>query len=152
MLKEIVHIGLTVSNLEKSVNFYKNILGLDIVGHLEMEGPETDLLFNRQNVKVKIAYLKGNNNIISPPVELIQFIGDDAKKDIADLHKTSISEICFKVDDIDEVYNKFLEHKVECLSEPQTFDFSNYGFGKSKAIYFKDPDGIILELSQPIEN
>ena len=32
--------------------------------------------------------------------------------------------------------------------EPQFFDFTSDGFGKSKAVYFKDNDGIILELME----
>ncbi len=42
--------------------------------------------------------------------------------------------------------------KITCSAsgEPQLFDFTKYGFGKSKALYFKDPDGIILELMEKI--
>ena len=39
---------------------------------------------------------------------------------------------------------------VECLSEPQYFDFRADGFGESRAFYFRDPDGIILEMMQPL--
>lgn len=63
---------------------------------------------------------------------------------------TSISELCFYTDDIDAVYEKLIENNVECLSKPQYFDFSSQGFGKSKAFYFRDPDGIILEMMQPL--
>ena len=150
MLKEIVHVGLTVSNIEKSIEFYRDILGLTYQGQMIMEGPETDLLFARKNVKVKVAYLNGSDDIMAPPVELIEFVSDEAEKTESDLHKTSISEICFNVEDIDEVYSRFIENGVECLSEPQYLDLRAYGYGESKGLYFKDPDGIILELSQPL--
>ena len=39
---------------------------------------------------------------------------------------------------------------VDPFSELQTFDFTCNGFGKSRAVYLCDPDGIILELSQPL--
>lgn len=150
MLKEIMHVGITVTDMDKSISFYKDILGLKFKGELVMEGKETDLLFHRKNSKARVAYLTGTDEISSPPVELIQFLNEPAQKDNADLFKTSISEICFNVNDIDSVYKKLLENKVECLSEPQYFDFTHYGFGKSKALYFKDPDGIILELMESI--
>ena len=83
-------------------------------------------------------------------LELIQFIDSDISKVQSDLFKTSISEICFYTDDIDFVYKKLKENNVECLSAPQNFDFTADGFGKSRAFYFRDPDGIILEMMQPV--
>ncbi|WP_288694891.1 VOC family protein [uncultured Brachyspira sp.] len=150
MIREVMHIGITVSNIEKSIHFYKDILGLTFKCEAMMEGKETDLLFNMKGVKVKIAYLNGSDNIIAPPIELLQFINEEAKKDTSQLNKISISEICFRVENIDEMYKHLIKNNVECLSEPQYFDFENYGFGKSKALYFRDPDGIILELMENI--
>jgi glyoxylase I family protein len=43
-----------------------------------------------------------------------------------------------------------IENHVECLSEPQYFDFRANEFGESRAFYFRDPDGIILEMMQPL--
>ncbi len=151
MIHEVMHIGVTVSDMDRSIDFYKNVLGLNFAGELLMEGKETDLLFGRKGCKARVAYLNGSDHMMAPPVELIQFMGDEAEKMPSDLHRTSISEICFKVDNIDQVYRHLCGCGVECLSEPQYFDFTKDGFGKSKAIYFKDPDGVILELMQPID-
>ena len=37
------------------------------------------------------------------------------------------------------------------MSSPQEFDSTKYGMGKSKALYFYDPDGNILEAIRPID-
>lgn len=148
MLGKIIHVGLTVSNMEKSIEFYKNILGMTYEGELLMEGKETDLLFGRSNCKARVAYLSGSKEINCPPIELIQFLDSETYKMKSSLFQTSISEVCFEVKDIESVYQKLIESKVECLSRPQYFDFSKQGFGKSKALYFKDPDGITLELME----
>lgn len=150
MLNEVLHVGVTVSDMDCSIDFYKNILGLTFLGELVMQGKETELLFQRANCKARVAYLNGSDDVMAPSIELIQFIDDEAEKVRGDLHRTSISEICFKVSDIDKVYQHLLAHGVDCLSEPQFFDFTEAGFGKSKAIYFRDPDGVVLELMQPI--
>lgn len=151
MIKEIIHVGLTVSDLDRSISFYRDILGLKFQGQLLMEGEATDKLFQKKDCQVKIAYLNGSDILNAPPVELIQFV---EKKDTlfsnASLFKTSISEICFLVTDIDAEYTRLKNLGVEFLSEPQFFDFTDAGFGKSKAVYFKDPDGIILELMEII--
>ena len=148
MLKEVMHIGITVSDIERSIKFYRDILGLTLKGQVVMEGKETDALFHMENCKVKIAYLNGSDNIISPPIELLEFINHESIKDKPQLNKISTSEICFRVNDIEKMYKHLLKNNVECISPPKEFDFTSYGFGKSKALYFKDPDGIILELME----
>ena len=148
MLKEIMHVGITVTNIENSIKFYRDILGLTLKGQAIMEGQETDALFAMNNCKVKIAYLNGSDNIMSPPIELLEFVNNKTIKDKPQLNKISISEICFRVDNIEKVYKHLIDNNVEYLSEPQEFDFTAYGFSKSKALYFKDPDGIILELME----
>lgn len=150
MLKEVMHIGITVSNIENSIKFYRNILGLTLIGQALMEGKETDALFAMNNCKVKIAYLNSSDNIIAPPIELLEFITPETTKDKAKLNKISVFEICFRVENIEKVYKHLIDSNVECLSEPQEFDFTSYGFSKSKALYFKDPDGIILELMETL--
>ncbi|MDO5716681.1 MAG: VOC family protein [Tissierellia bacterium] len=151
MIREIAHVGLTVTDLDRSVAFYRDVLGLEYLGEMTMEGPATDALFQRKNARARVAYLNGSKEIIAPPVELIMFTEHVVEKTEMDLFRTSISELCFAVEDIDRLYEHLQSHGVECLSEPQFFDLTPFGFGKSKAIYFKDPDGIILEAVQDVE-
>lgn len=151
MVHEVMHIGITVRNIDCSIAFYRDVLGLTFQGELVMEGRETDLLFGRKNCRARVAYLNGSDQVIAPPVELIQFTDKESKSVEPDLFRTSISEICFRVTDLDQVYQKLLQQGVECLSAPQPFDFTASGFGKSRAIYFRDPDGIILELMEIME-
>ena len=151
MFKGIYHIGLTVTDIERSLKFYRDILGLRYQGEILMEGEETKNIFQK-NCKAKVAYLISSSKLNAPSIELIQFIDIEIKKESPKLFTTSISELCFYTDDIDEVYQKLLNQNIECLSTPQEFNFNKYGFGKSKAFYFKDPDGIILEVIQLLEN
>lgn len=123
MVGRIYHVGLTVSDLDRSVAFYRDILGLEFQGEIFMEGEETDKMFRKENCKARVAYLNGSK---------------------------ALSEVCFYTDNIDSVYKTLIENHVECLSEPQYFDFRADGFGESRAFYFRDPDGIILEMMQPL--
>lgn len=145
----IAHVGITVSDMDRSVHFYRDILGMDFQGMMIMEGPETDALFGMENVKAHVAYLNGSREIAAPPVELICFESPLCLKKNSSLINTSVSEICFETDSIDEMYLYLVSSGVECLSPPQRFDSSAYGFGVSRAFYFRDPDGIILEFIQP---
>ena len=150
MIGRIYHVGLTVSDLDRSVAFYRDVLGLEFQGEMVMTGAATDALFQKKNCKVRLAYLNGSRHVEAPPVELIQFVGDPSAKGEPDMFAPSISELCFYTDAIDAVYERLLSKGVDCLSPPVAFDFTDQGFGKSKAFYFKDPDGIILEMMQPL--
>ncbi len=152
MIHEIMHVGITVRDMDASLHFYRDILGLRYQGELIMEGPETEALFARPGCRARVAYLNGSDAVMAPPVELIAFLDGETGAAVPSLFQPSISEICFRVKDIDRVYQHLLAEQVECLSAPQTFDFTGAGFGKSKALYFKDPDGIILELMEPLED
>lgn len=151
MIKEVIHIGITVKDMDKSIDFYKNILGLSFQGQMIMEGKETDILFGMEDCKVKVAYLNGSKEIFAPPIELLQFMSKKTELESTDFLKTSICEVCFEVENIEETYSRLKKKGVEFISPPQSFDFTSQGFGKSKAVYFKDPDGIILELIETIE-
>ncbi len=151
MLSSVAHIGLTVSNLDVSIAFYRDILGLNYIGEMMMGGEETAHLFQKEGCQARVAYLKGTKEQQAPSIELIQFLGQPIEHHQGNLFQTSISEVCFYTDDIDQSYTQLKNAGVEFLSEPQTFDSIKYGFGKSRAVYFRDPDGIILELIQPVE-
>ena len=74
MVGRIYHVVLTVSDLDRSIAFYRDILGLEFQGEIFMKGEETDKMFRRANCKARVAYLNGSKAIEAPPVELIQFV------------------------------------------------------------------------------
>ena len=51
MVGRIYHVGLTVSDLDRSIAFYRDILGLKFQGEIFMEGEETDKMFRKENCK-----------------------------------------------------------------------------------------------------
>ena len=101
MVGRIYHVGLTVSDLDRSIAFYRDILRLEFQGEIFMEGEETDKMFRKENCKARVAYLNGSKALEAPPVELIQFVDSKIHKEQSDLFTTSISEVCFYTDDID---------------------------------------------------
>ena len=152
MIGQFYHVGLTVSDLDRSVAVYRDALGLQYQGALLMEGKETEAMFRRENCKARVAYLNGSDQLHMPPVELIQFVEDEIHRKPMDLFTTSISELCFYTEAAGADYQNLVAQGVEGFSAHQEFDFRQVGFGRSKAFYFRDPDGIILEIMQPLEN
>lgn len=150
MIPSIAHIGLTISDLSRSITFYRDIMGFTYLGEMTMDGPESAALFQRLGCGARVAYLQPKDKS-APLVELIQFTDLPSTPAEPSLFQTSISELCFLTDDIDAEYQRLQALGVEFLSQPQTFDSTAYGFGKSRAVYLRDPDRNILELIQPLD-
>ncbi len=150
MFSSVAHIGLTVADLDRAVAFYRDILGLAYVGEMTMGGEETARLFQRPGCAARVAYLR-TESPSSPLVELIQFTDCPSEPGMPSLFQTSISELCFQVEDIDGEYERLQALGVTFLSAPQTFDSTKDGFGKSRAVYLYDADRNILELIQSIK-
>ena len=149
-IKRVAHIGITVSNIEISKRFYGEILGLQFRGDMVMKGEATDSLFGMEDCVVKVAYFSVGDN--SPKVELIEFLNHLPLVNKSQLNRLSISELCFDVEDIDNFTEKLRSKGVEFFSKPQYFDLTTQGFGYSKAVYLKDPDGNILEFIEVYES
>ena len=71
MVGRIYHVGLTVSDLERSIAFYRDVLGLEFQGEIFMEGEETDKMFRRVNCKARVAYLNGSKAVQQTPTTLL---------------------------------------------------------------------------------
>lgn len=138
--------------MNKSIEFYKNVLGLQLVGDMIMEGPEVEILTRVKDAKLRVVYFNNSENLNFPPVELIQFLEPNhIGKPYEKLNNVGISEVCFQVENIESIYLDLKKRGVQFLSCPQFFDLTSQGYGKSKAVYFKDIDGNILELIEEIK-
>ncbi|RJV78705.1 TnpV protein [Faecalibacterium sp. AF27-11BH] len=93
MIGRIYHVGLTVSDLDRSVAFYRDILGLAFQGEIFMEGKETDKMFRKSNCKARVAYLNGSKAIETPPVELIQFVDSEIHPHLLEVEQTAESRM-----------------------------------------------------------
>lgn len=121
MMEGILHIGITVNNMDNSIKFYRDILGLEFSGKLIIEGEEADLLFGEKNIKVRIVYFNCNKRYSGPSIELIEFLDRGKKKDKISLLKNSISEICFKVENIEKIYEDLIDKDVNFISKTTIF-------------------------------
>ena len=110
MVGRIYHVGLTVSDLDCSIAFYRDILGLEFQGEIFMKGKETDKMFRKENCKARVAYLNGSKALEAPPVELIQFVDSKIYKEQSDLAAQGRY-----TDAVDDVLCKVLEAKKKKL-------------------------------------
>jgi catechol 2,3-dioxygenase-like lactoylglutathione lyase family enzyme len=150
MLGAVAHIGITVRDMEGALRFYRDLLGLKVLGDVTIAGDEADTLTREQGVKLRVVYLRSEKDVKGPPLELLHFVAPagDGKAPYARLTNPGITEVAFWVRDIEKTYTELRERGVKFLSPPQLFELE--GYGKAKAVYFHDPDGTTLELIQNV--
>jgi len=139
MIKELRHVGLVVTDMEKALDFWQNILGFELVKRMEESGQHLDRMIGLKGVRVTTAKLKDQNLGM---VELLQFHSHPDKSQWLGMpFSTGLTHIAFTVTDIEKTYEEFKRAGVEFPASPQLSPD-----GTVKVIYAKGPEGLLMEL------
>lgn len=137
-LGEVQHIAISVSDMDKALEFYSGLLGLEVLMDMEMEGdPAIEAILGVKDLKMR--YVIFNN--AGGKINLLEFKNPKGKNVAEKLrpYDKAIHHIAFSVDDIEAAYKELSEKGVEFISPPQ-----DTGLAKSNA--FRAPDGVVIEL------
>jgi len=140
-------VGLTVSNLERSVGFFRDVLTFEVVGQWEQSGRETELLTGVFGARTRHARLRLGDEL----VELTEFVTPRGRPYPADTRANDqwFQHIAVVVSDMDAAYQHMRNRQVAHAStEPQRLPDWNPDAGGIQAFYFRDPDGHFLEILQ----
>jgi catechol 2,3-dioxygenase-like lactoylglutathione lyase family enzyme len=146
MILGVHHTCITVSDLDRSVAFYRDLLGLDLVLTEESERSSDDRSGNLgvSGAKVKLAILNAGNT----QVELIEYVTAQGRPFDRKNNDVGATHIAFQVEDIDATYQSLLDQGVRFTAPPTTIPAGPMeGW---KWTYFFDPDGVSLEIIQPV--
>ena len=138
---------MTVSDMDRSVDFYSRVLSFQKVNEIDRSGPEFDELYEVQDAHVRVVDLKLGDETL----ELQQFIGVAGAPVPADARSNDLSfqHVAIIVSDMDRAYSVLRQNHVRQISAyPQTLPEWNPNAAGIKALYFKDPDGHPLEVLQ----
>ena len=140
-------IGITVSDLDRSVAFYTDVLGFEKRGEKEVLGPEYERLEGVFGMRARIAALQ----LGSETIELTEYLAPRGRAMPPDSRGNDrwFQHIAIVTSDLDRAYALLREHHVEHASTgPQRLPDWNPAAGGIRAFYFRDPDGHFLELIQ----
>jgi catechol 2,3-dioxygenase-like lactoylglutathione lyase family enzyme len=151
VIADVLHFSFTVSDIERSVDWYTRVLELELV-HRQRQDNE----YTRKLVGIPGAILEVAQFAVPgvPParsthmLELVEYI-EPRGRDLGELATNSVgcAHLALMVDDIHERYMRMGAQGVPFRNPPVaiTAGANEGGF----ACYFCDPDGITLELLQP---
>ncbi|MDQ8749541.1 glyoxalase [Elizabethkingia miricola] len=141
------HVGITVSNLEKSIAFYEALTGVKVSNIDEIGGERMARTQGLEDTRIKYANLHLDNLNI----DILEYVLPAPEKTSYQNNQISAMHLCFEVDDIDAAMERLKEIGIKPEGEPIVFqeeDGLKSGFGTAVA-YFRDPDGTNLEIIAP---
>lgn len=131
MVNKIDHIGIAVSNLEESIKFYEDILGLKIEGEEVVE-----------EQKVKVAFLP----IGDTEIELLEATTSDSPvAKFIENKGQGVQHIAFKVNNIEKALEDMKAKGIRLIDEKP-----RYGAGGARIAFLhpKGTNGVLIELCE----
>ena len=139
------HTGFTVSDLDRSVAFYRDLLGCEVIAEQEKQGGYLAAIVGYPDAHVRMAHLRvpGADHVI----ELFQYLAPAGGSADVEPKNVGASHLCFITDDLPRDYERLPPRGVDFVSPPVEVDtgINAGGYG----LYLRDPDGIMVELFQP---
>ena len=139
------HTGITVSNLDRSLAFWRDVLGFELSHTAHQTGELAEEITGIASAEIKLAVLKtpGGHKI-----ELLEYLAPPDRKQVAlspcDLGSVHVALL---VDDLDAVLERISASGWKAAGKPQTLK-TGPNAGK-RVVYVRDPDGTTIELMQP---
>ena len=149
MISEIHHAAIRVKDMEKSLAFYRDLLGMTVVVDTDLYGKELEIFCDSPGIRLRTVILQQGEKPTGMvelmtfyfPSDVKPFSSDTALPDVGGLFALS-----FQVDDVDVDYERLKEKGVIFLSDPRVLDVPP--LGSLKVAMLRDPDGVLVELMQ----
>ncbi|MEX0612731.1 MAG: VOC family protein [Pirellulales bacterium] len=148
-IKACHHHGFTVSDIDRSLRFYRDALGLKVERISERKNlPSYDTILGYANVQLKVAIL--SHSASGFVLELFQYINPPSACRELQNYYVGSSHIALQVDDIDAQFEILSSHGFNSIGPP--VDVVRDGRRVARAMYALDPDGISVEMFQEYAN
>ncbi len=138
-------VGMTVSDMDRSVDFFTRILTFEKVSDVEVAGEGFERLQGVFGLRMRVVRLR----LGEEQLELTQYLAPEGRRIPEDSRSNDrwFQHVAIIVSDMAAAYSRLRENKVRHASSgPQRLPDWNKDAGGIEAFYFKDPDGHALEI------
>jgi catechol 2,3-dioxygenase-like lactoylglutathione lyase family enzyme len=145
LVSSVVSVGMTVSDLDRSVDWYTRVLTFTKVSEAEASGPDVERLYGVFGARVRVARLRLGGETL----ELTEFVAPKGRPVPFDARSNdrSFQHVAIVVADMAKAYARLREAgAIHASTSPQKLPAWNPNAGGIEAFYFKDPDGHALEV------
>jgi catechol 2,3-dioxygenase-like lactoylglutathione lyase family enzyme len=139
-----LHTGLTVANLDRSLAFWRDLLGFQVVAERVMNAPYVGEMVGYPGVEMKAAVLRipGGHQL-----ELLEYDNTDGTPIDCRTGNPGVAHICLNVTDVAEVHSRVRAAGYETVTPQPVVSTAGPNQGRPFA-YVMDPDGFRVELAQ----
>jgi catechol 2,3-dioxygenase-like lactoylglutathione lyase family enzyme len=146
MIRQVQRIGFTVSDLDRVLAFYTQVLPFEIINDYEVLSEPCEKLTGVFGARMRVVTL----GLGQEQIQLTQFIAPPGGRPIPPDSRSNdlwFQHLAIVVSDMDMAYATLCGHNVQHVSTaPQTLpDYITAAAG-IRAFYYRDPDGHNLEL------
>jgi len=142
----VASVGLTVSDMERSVEFFSKVLSFEKTSDIEISDRAYETLLGLFGLRKRVVHMRLGNEFIV----LSQYITHPGGRPIpmdSRSHDLWFQHIAIVVSDMDKGYQRLRQHRVKHVStRPQIIPKSNPAAAGIRAFKFRDPDDHNLEL------
>ncbi len=138
---------MTVSDMDRAVDFYTRVLTFQKVGDVEVAGSDWEHLQGLFGLRMRVVQLRLGDETL----ELTEYLAPHGRPIPPDSRSNDrwFQYIAIIVSDMDKAYRRLRQNKVQHASTgPQRLPDWNKNAGGIRAFYFKDPDNHVLEILQ----
>jgi catechol 2,3-dioxygenase-like lactoylglutathione lyase family enzyme len=139
--------GFTVSNMDRALDFFTQVLSFEKVSDVEVTGDEYEHLQGIFGLRMRVVRLR----LGGEQIELTEYLAPRGRPIPVDARSNDrwFQHIAIITSDMERAYQWLRKHRVEHASTgPQRLPAWNKNAGGIQAFYFKDPDGHVLEILQ----
>jgi catechol 2,3-dioxygenase-like lactoylglutathione lyase family enzyme len=144
------HFSFTVADLDRSIVFYRDLLGLDLVRRQLQDNDYTRRLVGYPDAVIEVAQFAipgAGTNVSGHHLEIVEYRSPRGHRGDPAISNPGAAHLAFVVEDIQDAYQRLRKEDVVFVSPPNAISAgANQG---GYTCYFKDWDDIVLELCQP---
>jgi catechol 2,3-dioxygenase-like lactoylglutathione lyase family enzyme len=139
------HTGITVSNLERSLAFWQNVLGFELSHRAHQTGEMAAEITGVAGAEIKLAVVKAPGG---HKIELLEYLAPTDRKKDTHLRPCDVGHVhvALTVENLDGILEKIATSGWKVAGKPQTLK-TGPNAGK-RVVYVRDPDGSTIEFMQ----
>jgi catechol 2,3-dioxygenase-like lactoylglutathione lyase family enzyme len=138
------HTGLTVADLDRSLHFWRDAMGMEVLFQQEKAGGYLEAIVGEPGAHVRMAHLAFGGE--GPRIELFQYLAPSGGQHRLRPADVGFAHVCVACDDLDERLERLIAAGGRPFSKPVEVDTGVNKGGRS--VYLRDPDGHVVELER----
>lgn len=146
MIRKIDHINIVTKDLNKSIQFYTDILGFTETGRKQLSGKWIESLTGIKDINAEVAFMKHGE--FETKLEILSYKKPQGLyfKENSIPNTFGLRHIAFTTDNFEIMVEKLKKHNVQLVGQPQNIPNPTEKY-KSKICYFLDPDNVLIEIT-----